>query len=139
MIINPFAGNKRVRSALFDIIEILSQGGYTVTVRLTEYGGHATEIAKEARPGNFDIIVCAGGDGTLNETINGVLAAKSSIPIGYIPSGSTNDFASKLGLSKDIKTAAEDIISGKALPIDIGLFGYRFFSYVAYFGIFTRA
>lgn len=139
LIINPFAGKKRVRSALFDIIEILSQGGYTVIVRLTECSGHATEIAKEARPSDFDIIVCSGGDGTLNETISGVLAAKSSIPIGYIPSGSTNDFANTLGLSKDIKTAAKDIIRGKALPVDIGLFGDRFFSYVASFGIFTRA
>ncbi len=139
LIINPFAGKKRVRSALFDIIEILSRGGYTVTVRLTEYSGHATEIAKEVRPCDFDIIVCSGGDGTLNETVSGVLSAKSSIPIGYIPSGSTNDFANTLGLSKDIKTAAEDIIRGRVLPIDIGLFGGRFFLYVASFGIFTKA
>lgn len=139
LIINPFAGKKRVRSALFDIVDTLSRGGYVPTVRLTSYSGHATEIAKEARPGDFDIIVCSGGDGTLNETVSGLLAAGSDIPIGYIPAGSTNDFASTLGLSKDIKAAAEDIINGKAMPIDIGLFGERFFSYVASFGIFTRA
>lgn len=139
LIINPFAGKKRVRAALYDIIDTLSHGGYTSTVCLTEYCGHATEIVKNVRPGDYDIIVCSGGDGTLNETISGVLASKCDIPIGYIPSGSTNDFASTLGLSKDIKTAAEDIIKGKAQPLDIGLFDERYFAYVASFGIFTRA
>ncbi len=138
LIINPKAGKMKAKTSLFDIIGILSDGGMRVTVEITKYGGHATELAASAAD-SFDAVICAGGDGTLNEAIAGILKSDKKIPLGYIPSGSTNDFASTLDLSKEPKKAAEDIVYGVIKDIDIGMFGSRHFSYVASFGAFTKA
>ena len=83
-------------------------------------------------------MVCCGGDGTLNETLSGLLSAESKTPIGYIPTGSTNDFASSLKLPLDVLEATKNIIEGQPVPYDAGRFGGRVFSYVASFGAFTR-
>lgn len=138
LIINPNAGKMKSKQTLYSIIDILSTGGLIVTVRITEYRLHATEIARDESK-DYDMVVCSGGDGTLNEVINGIIQSGTEIPIGYIPSGSTNDFASTLGLSKDIEKATSDIIKARPYPIDIGKFDDRFFSYVASFGIFTKS
>ena len=87
----------------------------------------------------MDLVVCAGGDGTLNEAITGMLRCGADVPIGYIPAGSTNDFASSLKLSTNILQAARDIVEGEPVSYDVGRFGDRYFSYVASFGAFTRA
>lgn len=139
LIINPYAGKMRSKHALFAMIDSLSEGGHTVTVSITKHRGHATAIARNLKDGEYDIVACSGGDGTLNEVISGIIQSGTKIPIGYIPSGSTNDFATTLGLSNDIQTAARDVINGTPYPIDIGRFGDKYFSYVASFGIFTKA
>ena len=137
MIVNPVAGTKRLRPLLLDVISIFSTGGFATTVMVTGRRGDAAEFA--ARGGDFDRIVCCGGDGTLNETICGMLDAGVTIPLGYIPCGSTNDFASSMGISADIKKAAHAIADGMPLPLDVGKFDDAYFTYVASFGAFTAA
>jgi YegS/Rv2252/BmrU family lipid kinase len=94
-------------------------------------------VAEKA--GDVDLVVCAGGDGTFHEAVSGILTGGFDVPLGYIPCGSTNDFAASLGLSTDIIKAAQDIVEGTPVRYDMGLFGDRHFSYVASFGAFTRA
>ncbi|MCI9449075.1 MAG: YegS/Rv2252/BmrU family lipid kinase [Clostridiales bacterium] len=138
LIINPKAGKMKAKTTLFDIIDTLTEHNMRVTVEITRYGGHAAELCmKEC--GNYDMIVCAGGDGTLNEAVGGLISAESDTPLGYIPSGSTNDFASTLNLSKDPREAALDISEGIERTLDVGMFGDRFFTYVASFGAFTKS
>ena len=137
-IVNPSAGQRRVKRYLADIIEIFNRADYQVDVHMTAAQGDAIEIVRE-RAGEKDIVVCAGGDGTLNETITGILQSGADAPIGYIPCGSTNDFASSLKLPTNILQAARKIVSGTPVQYDVGQFGERYFSYVASFGAFTRA
>lgn len=137
LIINPTSGKKRVNRSLTEIIEILNRGGYDVTVYVTAARGDATQTVAE-RAQEFDMVVCAGGDGTFNELVSGLLRAGASCPVGYIPSGSTNDFASSLRLSRDFSQAARDLLYGTPTPLDMGRFHDRYFSYIASFGAFTR-
>lgn len=127
----------KVHGALLNIIDIMGQHGYEVTVQLTQYRGHATQLAAAAQ--GYDRIACAGGDGTLNEVICGLVKRENPIPLGYIPCGSTNDFGSSMNLPKNITAAAENVVIGEPKGVDIGQFGDRYFSYVASFGAFTRA
>ena len=136
-LVNPNAGQRRVNKSLADIIGIFNEGGYEVTVFLTTGPGIGTKIVQE-RARDYDLLVCAGGDGTLNETITGVLRAGSDCPVGYIPCGSTNDFASTLKLSMDVTQAAKDIMAGTPVEYDVGRWGDRYFVYIASFGAFTR-
>ncbi|MBR5293405.1 MAG: YegS/Rv2252/BmrU family lipid kinase [Oscillospiraceae bacterium] len=136
-LVNPNAGQRRVNKSLTEIIGIFNEGGYEVTVFLTDGPGSGTKIVQE-RAGDYDLVVCAGGDGTLNETITGVLRAGASCPVGYIPCGSTNDFASTLKLSMDVVQAAKDIMEGAPVEYDVGRWGDRYFVYIASFGAFTR-
>lgn len=124
--------------ALADIIAQFNRAGYLVTTYVTAAAGDAANAAAELG-GGMDLVVCAGGDGTLNETITGVLRAGLDVPLGYIPCGSTNDFAASLGLPTDPTEAVEAIITGTPEQFDIGRFGQRYFSYVASFGAFTKA
>ena len=136
-LVNPNAGQRRVNKSLTDIIGIFNEGGYEVTVFLTNGPGSGTGIVEE-RAKDYDLVVCAGGDGTLNETITGVLRAGADCPVGYIPCGSTNDFASTLKLSTDVVQAAKDIMMGAPVEYDVGRWGDRYFVYIASFGAFTR-
>ena len=136
-LVNPNAGQRRVNKFLTEILGIFNEGGYEVTGFLTAGPGSGARIV-EARATQYDLVVCAGGDGTLNETITGVLRAGADCPIGYIPCGSTNDFASTLKLSMDVVQAARDIMLGRVEEYDVGRWGDRYFSYVASFGAFTR-
>ena len=138
LIINPRAGKMRNKTSLFEIVDIFNKHDCLVTVMVTQRAGHARQIAFD-NSSDYDITVCSGGDGTLNEVVGGVISSGSKKPIGYIPSGSTNDFASTLNLSKDFRRAALDIVQGVPKPIDIGMFDGRYFSYVASFGAFTKA
>ncbi len=137
LIINPMAGRMRVRMELFNIIDMMNKEGFRVTVHMTQYRGHAGELAAEA--GQYNRVVVAGGDGTFNEVIDGLQRARLQVPLGYIPCGSTNDFGSSLGLPKDIKAATAGVLGDQICPIDIGCFNGRYFSYIASFGAFTRA
>ena len=139
LIVNPVAGKKRIQGQLFSVVRKFSDAGCIVTVRLTKSKGEATEIAAELSRDNCDVVICAGGDGTLNEVICGIMKAKSGLPIGYIPCGSTNDFAQSMKIPTKIPLACDKIIKGKARYFDIGLFGgKRNFSYIASFGAFTE-
>ena len=137
LIINPCSGKKKACRALADIVNVFNRGGYDVTVYATAARGDATAtVARRAE--EFDLVVCAGGDGTFNETISGLLEGGHRTPLGYLPAGSTNDFANSLHLSKDLVQAARDIVEGKPRMLDVGRFNDRYFSYVASFGAFTR-
>ena len=137
-IVNPRAGRTRSMAPLFEAVAHFSEEGYLVSVRQTLHPGHATELA-EAEGGRFDRVVCFGGDGTLNEVVNGLMRLPSPPPLGYIPGGSTNDFAASLELPADPVEAAERIIESPGRQLDAGTFNGRPFVYVASFGAFTRA
>ena len=145
LIVNPVSGTLKGRGCLFDIIEAFSVRDICPTVMLTQYRGHASRISEEAAlSGKYESIVCCGGDGTLNEVIAGMLKSGRDIPIGYIPAGSTNDFATGIGLSSvpaDAATAVADaILSGSSISLDMGRFGKnRYFTYIASFGAFTSS
>lgn len=138
LIVNPCAGRTKSRAGTFDIVDKFSKSDYDFSIHTTTCRGDATNIVKNHYEGK-DIVVCCGGDGTLNETINGVMEMPNRIPIGYIPSGSTNDLATTLGIPSDIKKATDLIMDGHTNTYDIGLFNNRYFSYVASFGAFTSA
>lgn len=136
-IINPVAGRTHPKNCFKNVMELFRSHGYNLTVKKTAARGHATELVLKYGK-NYDMIVCSGGDGTLNEVISGVMRLDKKVTIGYIPSGTTNDFASSLNLPDKIETAAMTILNGQPRTVDIGLFGdNRYFSYIASFGAFT--
>ena len=137
LIYNPCAGKGKIRGKLVDVIEILAEGGYEVTVRPTKGPGDAAEVVRE-KGKRYDLVVCSGGDGTLDEVVTGVMECAENIPIGYIPAGSTNDFAASLGLPKNMVEAAHIAVDGKKFSCDVGSFNQDIFVYVAAFGIFTE-
>ena len=135
---NPCAGTKRANKYLTDILVLFGKYGYSTAVYLTEGSDDAKRYAKENAK-DFDLIVAIGGDGTFNEVVAGVIKSGADVEVGYIPAGSTNDFANSLKLSKNILKAAEDIMKGTVVEIDMGSFNGRIFSYVASFGVFAEA
>ena len=136
-VMNPTSGMRRAAKYLPDILSLYNRAGYETLVHMTGHQGDATEVvARHAK--NVDIVVCCGGDGTLNETVSGVLGVGANTPIGYIPAGSTTDLASSLKLSNNILQAAQDILEAEPVAYDVGKFGDRYFSYIASFGAFTR-
>jgi YegS/Rv2252/BmrU family lipid kinase len=139
-ILNPVAGKLLARTELFGMVNVFCKAGYTVTTAITQYSGHGAELAEQAADKEYHIIVCCGGDGTLNEIITGLLRSGQALPIGYIPTGSTNDFARTLKLSPYPIKAALAIAGGEPHTIDVGRFNDdRYFSYIATFGAFTSA
>ena len=137
-VVNPCAGQKKAARNLSGILEVFCAGGYMPTVMMTAKAGHATEIAREYAAG-FDLVACAGGDGTLNEVITGILEAGAKTPISYLPCGTTNDLGATLGLNRDLIKAAGDAVDGQSRFLDIGRFNGRHFVYTASFGAFTKA
>ena len=135
---NPHAGKGAVRSSLSDILDIFVKNGYTVTVYPTQGRGDAREKTPQFVK-EYSYLVCCGGDGTLDEVINGMLTGGDArIPIGYIPAGSTNDFAYSLRIpSKDMLKAAQIAMTGESFSCDIGRFNDDYFVYVAAFGLFS--
>lgn len=136
-IMNPISGQKKAAKFLPEIISLFNRADYEVITYLTGCQGDATRMAA-LRGGDVDIVVCCGGDGTFNETITGLLENDIHVPVGYIPSGSTNDLANSLKLSSNPLKAAQDILEGTPAVYDVGKFGSRYFSYVASFGAFTQ-
>ena len=137
--VNPRAGHSEIRGSLMQVIQIFTAGGYEVTVHPTSAPRDLTRQI-EKRAADFDLVVCTGGDGTLNEAVSGLMQLPPSArpPLGYIPGGTVNDVARTLGLSMDPILAAQDIVTGHEFPIDVGAFGEnRWFVYVAAFGLFT--
>ena len=136
-IMNSFAGQRKANRHLADMLTVFNRGDYEVLVHMTAGSGDAARIA-EKKAGSVDLIVCCGGDGTFNETITGILRSGVDVPVGYIPAGSTNDFAASLRLPMDPVQAAQEIVEGAPVAYDMGSFNDRYFSYVASFGAFTR-
>ena len=136
LIMNPKSGTMLAPKHLAEIIGSLSGAGYMTEVLMTTGHGDARDFAAEYG-GSVDTVVVSGGDGTLNEVIDGLISEGHDTPIGYIPAGSTNDFANSIGLPKGINECVETILHGSAKPVDIGSFNGRYFSYVASFGAFT--
>lgn len=139
IIANLHSGKKTVRGKLADIVDAFCAAGYVPTVRTTQ-GRNDAEHITAGKSSDYELVVCCGGDGTLNETISGMMNSKTQVPIGYIPCGSTNDMAKTLGLPHDVPKAVDIIVNGEAREHDIGKFGDdSFFTYIASFGAFTRA
>ena len=138
LILNPRAGMRRANRYLPEIIRLFIEHGYRCETYVTGYGGEATQFLSQSKH-SYQMVVCAGGDGTLNETIAGMLAAGMRCPLGYIPCGTTNDYASSIGLSSDVLQAARDIMEGRARSIDVGSFNGRSFVYTATCGAFAKA
>ena len=138
MIVNPCSGRNKTRNAYKNIDTLFYGQHYMPTVFTTAGKGHATEIALKYAS-DYDLIVCRGGDGTFSEMLNGLMQLEKIPPIGYIPSGTTNELAVAFGISTDAKTAAEIILHNNPLPNDIGFFnGDKYFTYVASFGAFSE-
>lgn len=128
-----------MRGELLRVCEIFSKADYEVTVYPTKARGDATKRASLISENEYDIIVVCGGDGTLNEVITGLMQTGINCKLGYIPSGTLNEWSSGLNISRSIQRAASDIINGKEISLDIGKFGDKYFSYTASFGAFTSA
>jgi len=137
-VLNPCAGTKKANRVLPELLALFNQADYDVLTYVTGAPGEAIDHVARHAP-EMDLIVCCGGDGTFNETVSGVLKSGVDTPIGYIPCGSTNDFAGSLGLPLEPLKAAKAIIDGTPQKYDIGSFNGRYFTYVASFGAFTRA
>ena len=135
--VNPKAGQLELRNRLMDVLSVFTAAEFDVTVHATQGAGDLTAfLLQEA--GNYDLIACAGGDGTLNEAVSGLMQLKNRPPLGYIPAGTVNDVAATLGLSRDPVEAARAIVGGTPFAMDIGSLGEgRWFTYVAGFGAFT--
>jgi len=138
LICNLHSGKTIINFPLSKIIDMFTKADFEVTVHPTQFRGDASISAKYACESEFDLIVCCGGDGTLNEVISGCIKAHDPLPIGYIPTGSTNDFARSLGIPKNAMDAVDAIINGKAEKCDIGKIGDRYFTYIAAFGALTE-
>ncbi len=138
-IVNPRAGKTKSRAPLFDAVSIYSEAGFLVSVRMTSRRGEATELAEELGA-DYDLVVCHGGDGTLNETVNGVMRIprEKRPAVSYLPGGSTNDFAASLNISSDPAEAARSAMRLQPRELDVGRFDERNFVYVASFGAFTK-
>ncbi len=138
LILNPIAGTKKASKNLAEIISVFNRADFDVHVYVTSCQADAAKAVKTLGEGAA-LIVCCGGDGTLNETVTGMMESNIHAPIGYIPAGSTNDFANSLHLSNNVVKAATQIVEGKVVSYDIGKFKDKYFTYVASFGAFTKA
>lgn len=136
-VFNPHAGKAKIKPKLAEIIDIFVKGGYMVTTYTTQCVADATRVVAENAP-YYDLVVCSGGDGTLNEVVNGMLKCGQDIPIGYIPAGSTNDYGRSLGISKNMLKAAQNALQGADFHSDLGMLNGQSFVYVAAFGLFTE-
>ena len=138
-IVNPRAGRTKSRAPLFDAATIYSEAGYLLSIRNTRRRGDATRLVERCGA-EYDLIVCHGGDGTLSETVNGLMSipATRRPQVSYLPGGSTNDFAASLNISSDPAAAAQSAMRLQPRRLDVGKFDRRYFVYVASFGAFTK-
>lgn len=137
MILNPRAGKSKSRGPLFDAAALLSQAGWLLSIHVTSAPGDAAETAAR-EGGRYDLVVAVGGDGTLNEVVSGLVRLRRPPMLGYLPQGSTNDFAASLHISSDPAEAAAAIARNVPRLLDVGFWNGRSFLYVASFGAFTR-
>ena len=136
-LVNPKAGRAEIKNNLLEVIDQFVKYNWKVVVRTTQYAGELAKIVK-AEAEQYDLVVCSGGDGTLNEAVGGLLQSGKRPWLGYIPAGTTNDFAVSLGIPRNALQAAEIIVKGRPFSCDVGLFNERHIVYVAAFGAFTE-
>lgn len=135
-IYNPRAGKEQIKSHLLDIIDVFVKKEYEVTAYPTQYAGDAIRATAEKRD-EYEMVVCSGGDGTLDEVVTGMMKCRKKVPIGYVPAGSTNDFANSLHIPKSMAKAAKVAADGQRFACDVGAFNDDTFVYIAAFGLFT--
>lgn len=135
-IFNPTAGKAQIKNRLLEVVDMFTKCGYDVCAHPTQSVGDAHEQAR-TQASQTDMIVCCGGDGTLNEVVSGLMQVDERPPLGYIPAGSTNDFARSLAIPRDFAKATAAIVEGEPYPCDIGRFNDDTFAYIAAFGAFT--
>ena len=138
LIMNPTSGTQKANPLLPEILSMFNTAGYACLTWMTQKQDDGAALAAQYAA-ESDLVVCIGGDGTFNEVISGLVRSGAKTPIGYIPAGSTNDFAASLGLPKNPLEAAQAIVTGHAVACDVGKFADRYFTYVASFGAFTKA
>lgn len=135
-VFNPHAGKAQIKNKLLQIVDIMVKADYEVTIYPTQAREDALNIVRSCA-GKYDLVVCSGGDGTLDEAVSGMMLADKKVPLGYIPAGSTNDFANSLKIPKDMIKAAKIAVEGSRFACDVGKFNEKTFIYVAAFGMFT--
>lgn len=135
-VVNGHSGKGQIKNKLLDIIDLMIKEGYHVQVHTTQEREDATKVVREQAK-YYDLVVCSGGDGTLDEAVTGMMQSEVRTPLGYIPAGSTNDFANSLEIPKDMIQAAKTAVLGVPFSCDVGEFNGDYFIYVAAFGIFT--
>ena len=135
-IYNPNSGMGLLKPKLSDVLDIFVKGGYEVTVYPTQKYHDAVRKMGEYEE-QYDLVACSGGDGTLEEVVAGMMKREDKVPIGYIPAGTTNDFASSLHISKNMLEAADTVVNGVPFACDVGEFNEDYFVYIAAFGLFT--
>lgn len=136
LIVNPKAGKLKSRNRLFALVRQISMRADVCNMVMTKRPADATLLVEKNHE-QYDMIACLGGDGTLNEVITGIMNARSEISLGFIPAGTTNDFARSHQLVRNIRQSADDIMTGEIVPLDIGRFENHYFSYIASIGAFT--
>lgn len=136
-IYNPHAGKELLKPKLSDIIDIFVKAGYEVVAYPTQSYRDAYRKVSEYDPDEYDLVVCSGGDGTIDEVVTGMMQRDKRDPIGYIPTGTTNDFANSLHIPKGLLRAADNAVNGTLFPCDVGKFNDDIFVYIAAFGLFT--
>lgn len=137
LMVNPMAGRQKIRNELLYVVDTLTKAGYE-TIIYTTQGKDATRDLLAEKDSQFDRVICCGGDGTFNEILSATMHWDKRPILGYIPAGTTNDFAAGLKLPSDIREAAVNIVRGTPHTVDAGLFNTSYFSYVASFGAFTE-
>lgn len=135
-VFNPHSGKGQIKNKLLGIVDTFVKEGYEVTIHPTQAPQEARRMVAK-RAGRYDLVVCSGGDGTLDEVVSGMMRRKERKPIGYIPAGSTNDFANSLKLPRDMMKAASAAVCGQPVSCDVGNMNGKFFVYIAAFGLFT--
>ena len=138
-IYNPHAGKELLKPKLADVIDIFVKAGYEVVAYPTQAYRDAYKKIKKYDSSEYDLIVCSGGDGTLDEVVTGMMKRDRDKrePIGYIPTGTTNDFASSLHIPRGLLEAADNAVNGEVFACDAGRFNDDIFVYIAAFGLFT--
>ena len=135
-VVNAHAGKEAIRSQMVRVLDIFVKSGWVPTVYISQHAGELPALVRKWAA-DYDLVVCSGGDGTLNETLNGIMPLESRPRLGYIPAGTTNDFATSLGIPKTVAKAAQAAVEGVPVSVDVGKFGNKYFAYVAAFGAFT--
>lgn len=138
LIYNPSAGKEAVRNLLPEMLDILETGGLEVSCSMTKGPNDAVAAAKQASREHFDYVIVAGGDGTINEVINGLSGMAYRPTLGVIPAGTTNDLARALGIPRDLRRACEIIVQRSKVPMDVGQAGDGYFINIAGCGHLTE-